>query len=73
MNRTRACIVSWYGKMGDLYCADPDPVVAAFNMVGALTMLVWEKQKDIHVLKAAGGGRWKDPTIFLTRVSCWRC
>src|SRR5579872_5737508 len=28
--------------------------VAAFNMVGALTMLVWDKQKDIHVLKALG-------------------
>ncbi|HEX8677776.1 MAG TPA: ABC transporter permease, partial [Segetibacter sp.] len=29
-------------------------VVAAFNMVGALTMLVLEKQKDIAVLKAMG-------------------
>ena len=29
-------------------------VVAAFNMVGALTMLVLEKQKDIQVLKAMG-------------------
>jgi lipoprotein-releasing system permease protein len=29
-------------------------VVAAFNMVGALTMMVWEKRKDIHVLKALG-------------------
>ncbi|TDW99410.1 FtsX-like permease family protein [Dinghuibacter silviterrae] len=28
--------------------------VAAFNMVGALTMLVLEKQKDIQVLKALG-------------------
>lgn len=28
--------------------------VAAFNMVGALTMLVMEKQKDIQVLKALG-------------------
>ncbi len=28
--------------------------VAAFNMVGALTMLVLEKQKDIQVLKAMG-------------------
>ena len=29
-------------------------VVAAFNMIGALTMLVLEKQKDIAVLKAMG-------------------
>ena len=29
-------------------------VVAAFNMIGALTMLVMEKQKDIQVLKAMG-------------------
>jgi lipoprotein-releasing system permease protein len=29
-------------------------VVAAFNMIGALTMLVLEKQKDISVLKALG-------------------
>jgi lipoprotein-releasing system permease protein len=28
--------------------------VAAFNMIGALTMLVLEKQKDIQVLKALG-------------------
>ncbi|MGQ0737478.1 MAG: FtsX-like permease family protein [Bacteroidota bacterium] len=30
-------------------------VVAAFNMIGALTMLVLEKQKDISVLHALGG------------------
>jgi lipoprotein-releasing system permease protein len=36
-------------------------VVAAFNMVGALTMLVWDKQKDIHVLKALGARQWADP------------
>ena len=29
-------------------------LVAAFNMIGALTMLVLEKQKDIAVLKAMG-------------------
>jgi len=27
-------------------------IVASFNLVGALTMLVLEKQKDIHVLGA---------------------
>ncbi|HET6253546.1 MAG TPA: FtsX-like permease family protein [Puia sp.] len=41
-------------------------VVAAFNMVGALTMLVWDKQKDIHVLKALGAGNRLIQKIFLS-------
>jgi lipoprotein-releasing system permease protein len=41
-------------------------IVAAFNMVGALTMLVWDKQKDIHVLKALGAGNHLVRKIFLT-------
>ena len=41
-------------------------VVAAFNMVGALTMLVWEKQKDIHVLKALGADNGMIQKIFLS-------
>ena len=41
-------------------------VVAAFNMVGALTMLVWEKQKDIHVLKALGASNGMIQRIFLS-------
>lgn len=41
-------------------------VVAAFNMVGALTMLVWEKQKDIHVLKALGAADGLIQRIFLS-------
>jgi lipoprotein-releasing system permease protein len=41
-------------------------VVAAFNMVGALTMLVWDKQKDIHVLKALGANNRLIRRIFLT-------
>ncbi|HEV2481152.1 MAG TPA: FtsX-like permease family protein, partial [Puia sp.] len=41
-------------------------VVAAFNMVGALTMLVWEKQKDIHVLKALGASDGLIQKIFLS-------
>ena len=41
-------------------------VVAAFNMVGALTMLVWEKQKDIHVLKALGASDSLIQKIFLS-------
>lgn len=40
-------------------------VVAAFNMIGALTMLVLEKQKDIAVLKAMGASEQKLQTIFL--------
>jgi lipoprotein-releasing system permease protein len=40
-------------------------IVAAFNMVGALTMLVWEKQKDIHVLKALGASNRLVRRIFL--------
>ncbi len=41
-------------------------VVAAFNMVGALTMLVWEKQKDIQVLKALGASNGLIQRIFLS-------
>jgi lipoprotein-releasing system permease protein len=41
-------------------------VVAAFNMVGALTMLVLEKQKDIQVLKALGADNKYIQRIFLS-------
>jgi lipoprotein-releasing system permease protein len=41
-------------------------LVAAFNMVGALTMLVLEKQKDIQVLQAMGASRPMIRKIFLT-------
>jgi lipoprotein-releasing system permease protein len=41
-------------------------VVAAFNMVGSLTMLVLEKQKDIQVLKAMGADNSYIQKIFLT-------
>jgi lipoprotein-releasing system permease protein len=41
-------------------------VVAAFNMIGALTMLVLEKQKDISVLHALGGNRNFIQKIFLS-------
>lgn len=40
-------------------------VVAAFNMIGALTMMVLEKQKDIAVLKALGASTQKIRSIFL--------
>jgi len=41
-------------------------VVATFNMIGALTMLVLEKQKDIAVLKAMGANDQMVQRIFLS-------
>jgi lipoprotein-releasing system permease protein len=41
-------------------------IVAAFNMIGALTMLVLEKQKDIAVLKAMGSSTGLIQKIFIT-------
>ena len=41
-------------------------VVAAFNMIGALTMLVLEKQKDIAVLNAMGANDQLIRKIFLS-------
>lgn len=41
-------------------------VVAAFNMIGALTMLVLEKQKDISVLYALGANNNFIQRVFLS-------
>lgn len=41
-------------------------IVAAFNMIGALTMLVLEKQQDIQILKAMGASSSFIQKIFLT-------
>lgn len=41
-------------------------LVAAFNMIGALTMLVLEKEKDIAVLKAMGASKNRIQNIFLS-------
>lgn len=41
-------------------------LIAAFNMIGALTMLVLEKQKDIAVLKAMGANNNLIQNIFLS-------
>ncbi len=41
-------------------------VVAAFTIIGTLTMLVLEKQKDIHVLHALGGSKGFIQRIFLS-------
>lgn len=41
-------------------------IVAAFNMVGALTMLVLEKKQDISVLHALGASRGFIQKVFLS-------
>lgn len=41
-------------------------VVAAFTMIGALTMLILEKQKDIQILKAMGSTSLTIQKIFLS-------
>ena len=41
-------------------------IVAAFTLIGALTMLVMEKQKDIQVLKAMGANSSLVKRIFLS-------
>ena len=41
-------------------------LVASFNLVGTLTMLVIEKQKDIQVLTAMGATEWGIQKIFLS-------
>src|SRR5690606_418322 len=41
-------------------------VVGAFNMIGALTMLVLEKQKDIGILHAMGARKNFIQRIFLS-------
>ena len=41
-------------------------VVAAFTMIGSLTMLALEKQKDIQALKALGADNGRIRRIFLT-------
>jgi lipoprotein-releasing system permease protein len=41
-------------------------IVAAFNMIGALTMLVLEKQQDVQILKAMGATNGFVQRIFLS-------
>ncbi|MEP6584666.1 MAG: FtsX-like permease family protein [Ginsengibacter sp.] len=41
-------------------------IIAAFNMIGALTMLVLEKRKDISVLRSLGADRNLIKKIFLS-------
>lgn len=41
-------------------------IIAAFNMVGALTMLVLEKEQDIQILQAMGASKTFVQKVFLT-------
>jgi len=47
-------------------------VVAAFNIIGALTMLVIEKEKDIAVLKAMGAADKKFNLYFYLKEFYWQ-
>jgi lipoprotein-releasing system permease protein len=40
-------------------------IVASFNLVGALTMLVLEKQQDIYLFNALGATTWDIQKVFL--------
>ncbi len=40
-------------------------LIAAFNMISALTMLVLEKQQDIAILRSMGSQAWQIKKIFL--------
>ncbi|WP_276132521.1 FtsX-like permease family protein [Polluticoccus soli] len=46
-------------------------LIASFNMVGALTMLVLEKQKDMSILKAMGAEPSTVRNIFLAEGVLW--
>ena len=46
-------------------------LIASFNLVGALSMLILEKQKDIAILRAMGATRRTIRTIFLGESLLW--
>jgi len=46
-------------------------LVASFNMVGALSVLVLEKQKDIAILRVMGAGRETVRAIFIAEGVLW--
>lgn len=46
-------------------------MIAAFNMVGALSLLVMEKQKDIGILKAMGASNSQVSKLFLMEGALW--
>lgn len=46
-------------------------LIAAFNMVGALSLLVMEKQKDISILKAMGATNGDVSKVFVAEGVLW--
>lgn len=46
-------------------------LIASFNMVGALSLLVMEKQKDMAILKAMGAQRVTIRSIFMAEGVLW--
>jgi lipoprotein-releasing system permease protein len=46
-------------------------LIASFNLVGALSMLVLEKQKDIAILQAMGADRASIRSVFLLESLLW--
>lgn len=46
-------------------------LIASFNMVGALSLLVLEKQKDMAILKAMGAGSATIKSIFIAEGVLW--
>jgi lipoprotein-releasing system permease protein len=46
-------------------------IIASFNMVGALTLLVLEKQKDIAILRAMGASSASIGKIFIMEGALW--
>lgn len=46
-------------------------IIASFNMTGALSLLVLEKQKDMAILKAMGATDSQVKTIFITEGILW--
>jgi len=46
-------------------------LIASFNMIGALTLLVLEKQKDIAILRAMGAQARSIRGLFLTEGVLW--
>ncbi len=46
-------------------------LIASFNLVGALSMLILEKQKDIAILRAMGATRGTIRSIFLGESLLW--
>jgi len=48
-------------------------IIASFNMMGALSMLVLQKRKDIAILKAMGATNRTIRSVFLLEGILWAC